>query len=84
MALTFDCSMATLRTRRVNGYFLATFPDGTTITARVDEDEKVKGAELYARVGEATVRGKGHGLFKDRVRVLYEVDGWKVYCVYYG
>lgn len=52
--------------------------------ARVDADEKVKAAALYTKVGEATIGNKGHGLFKDRVRVLYEIDGWKVYCVYYG
>lgn len=62
----------------------ATFADGTRVSATVAPDAEVKKAALYSKVGSANIGGKGHGLYKDRIRVLYRVDGWEVSCIYYG
>jgi len=54
------------------------------ITASLKSADEIKKAEFFTQVGTATVDGKGHGVYKDRPRVLYTVDGWEVMCLYYG
>ena len=54
------------------------------ITASLKPADEIKKAEFFTQVGTATVDGKGHGMHKDRPRVLCTVDGWEVMCLYYG
>ena len=63
---------------------IAKFADGMCISATVAPDAEVQKAALFTQVGNGEVAGTGHGVYKDDIRVLYRVDGWEVYCVYYG
>jgi len=63
---------------------IATFKDKIRITANLKSAGEIKNAEFFTQVGTATVDGKGHGVYKDKPRVLYTVDGWEVMCLYYG
>jgi len=59
-------------------------PDGTVVTAAIEDSAAVQAAQTFAQVGSATVGVTGHGVYKAIQEVLYEIDGWKVYAVYYG
>jgi len=66
------------------GQFEATFPNETTVSVTLEDNATVQAAPLWSQVGTAHVGGKEQAIYKDKIRVLYEVDQWKVYCVYYG
>ena len=62
----------------------ATFGDGTKITSKVNPNDQVQKAQLYTKVGEATINGRGVDVKKDRIRVLYSNDGWDYQCIYWA
>ncbi|MCJ1416717.1 hypothetical protein MMC32_003055 [Xylographa parallela] len=59
------------------------FPDGDRFSTWLGAAADVAGVETFRQVGWAANAYRAMGVYKDRVRVLYEVGGWAVYTVYY-
>ena len=70
LRLTFGCGVGV-------------FPDGDRFSTWLGAAADVAGVETFRQVGWAANAYRAMGVYKDRVRVLYEVGGWAVYTVYY-
>ncbi|KAK0639685.1 CAP domain-containing protein [Cercophora newfieldiana] len=62
----------------------ATFGDGTRIVSKVNSNDQVQKAQLFTKVGEATVSGRKIDVKKDKIRTLYMNDGWDFKCIYWA
>ena len=60
---------------------IVTFPDGNTVTWNIESDGNWQ--PTYSSVGTAKNNFETWNVYKDNYRVLYEVDGWKCYTLYW-
>ncbi|ORY16355.1 hypothetical protein BCR34DRAFT_584306 [Clohesyomyces aquaticus] len=65
------------------GVNYGTFPDGNQFWASIAENAHDDSVPLYSEVGNAGNSYHGMRVFKDRWRVMYEIDGWKCYTLYW-
>ncbi|MCJ1438130.1 hypothetical protein MMC27_007517 [Xylographa pallens] len=59
------------------------FPDGDRFTTWLGAAADIANVEEFRQVGWAANEYRSMNVYKDRVRVLYEVGGWQVYTIYY-
>ena len=60
---------------------LAIFPDKNIVAWQIDPNAQTEAT--YALVGSAKNNFELWNVYKDKYRLLYEVDGWQCYTVYW-
>ncbi|MCJ1398726.1 hypothetical protein MMC11_001927 [Xylographa trunciseda] len=65
------------------GFQSGVFPDGDRFTSWLGSPSDIAPIENLPQVGRAANRYRSMDAYKDQYRVLYEIDGWLVYTVYY-
>lgn len=60
---------------------IGTFPDGNTVSWNIEAGAGA--TQAYTNVGTAKNSFEGWNVYKDNYRLLYTVDGWSCYTVYW-